>query len=105
MTTNHPSLIVERTPAGGDDLWIECRECGKCNYVSKGPINHKRGCKASRAQYGAPVATAAVQTTDRLSAFAANVRRTGLTRGRDQDVLDAVRAGLLSESDAMNTDD
>lgn len=40
-----------------------------------------------------------------LKTFASNVRRTGLTKGRDQDVLDAVRKGYLSESDAMNTDD
>lgn len=40
-----------------------------------------------------------------LRTFARQVRKTGLTKGRDQDVRDAVAAGLLSESDAMNTDD
>ncbi len=40
-----------------------------------------------------------------LKTFASNVRRTGLTKGRDQDVLDAVRKGFLSVDDAMNTDD
>lgn len=111
--TQHPSLIVETTPAGGaDDLWIECRTCGRANYLSKGPIGHKRGC-ATGAQY-AKTATPAAQLDreiaesvrdQELKAFASNVRRTGLTKGRDQDVLDAVRKGYLSESDAMNTDD
>jgi hypothetical protein len=103
--TTHPDLIVERTPVGGDDLWIECRSCGKANYLSKGPINHKRGCSSSRAQYGAPVAAVAGATPDRLDDFAADVRRTGLTKGRDEDVLAAVHQGYLSENDAMNTDD
>ena len=40
-----------------------------------------------------------------LYRFAQEVRRTGLTHGRDQDVQDAVRLGYLSVSDAMNTDD
>jgi hypothetical protein len=40
-----------------------------------------------------------------LKVFADDVRHTGLTKGRDRDVLDAVRRGYLSESDAMNTDD
>jgi hypothetical protein len=111
--TQHSSLIVETTPAGGaDDLWIECRTCGRANYLSKGPIGHKRGC-ATSAQY-TKTATPATQLRreiaesireQELKAFARNVRRTGLTKGRDQDVLDAVRKGYLSESDAMNTDD
>lgn len=106
MDTNaDPALIVERTAAGGDDLWIECKACGRCNYVSKGPIGHKRGCATSSAQYGAPVVAAPVQTPDQLRSFAAGVRRTGLAKGRDADVLAAVRGGYLSESDAMNTDD
>lgn len=40
-----------------------------------------------------------------LSAFAADVRRTGLTHGRDADVAACVRLGLLSTSAAMNADD
>jgi hypothetical protein len=106
MTTTNTALIVERTAAGGDDLWIECRACGRCNYLSKGPIGHKRGCSTSTAQYGSSVAEAPVATTpDQLRRFAGEVRRTGLTKGRDADVLAAVRAGYLSESAAMNTDD
>lgn len=54
-------------------------------------------------------ATKTAALTDRtptdLRSFASQVRRTGLTKGRDQDVRDAVSAGLLSDSDAMNTDD
>ena len=46
-----------------------------------------------------------VDDQERLKTFADNVRRTGLTQGRDRDVLEAVRRGFLSESDAMNTDD
>ena len=40
-----------------------------------------------------------------LRTFGASVRRTGMTLGRDADVLEAVRDGHLSVSDAMNTDD
>ncbi len=40
-----------------------------------------------------------------LRKLASQVRRSGMTNGRDDDVLEAVRRGYLSESDAMNTDD
>ena len=117
MTSQHPSLIVE-SPLNDGDLWVECRTCGRASYLSRGPIGHKRGC-ATGAQYNVAIKTSAAQldreiaesirgeeTRDQeLRAFAGNVRRTGLTKGRDQDVLDAVRGGFLSESDAMNTDD
>jgi hypothetical protein len=110
----HPSLIVE-SPLNDGDLWIECRTCGKANYLSKGPVRHARGC-ATDAQYSAAgyVKTPAAQLDreiaesvrdQELKTFAANVRRTGLTKGRDQDALDAVRKGYLSVSEAMNTDD
>jgi hypothetical protein len=116
MPAQHPSLLVEQTAAFPDDLWIECRDCGKANYLSRGPINHKRGCASSRAQYNAAghVKTPAAQLDREISesardqelkTFASNVRRTGLTKGRDQDTLDAVREGYLSEADAMNVDD
>lgn len=105
MTTpvQHPSLIVE-TRADGDH-WVECRTCGRCNYLSKGAILHARRC-SSRAQYSttAPVADP-VRTPDHLGAFAATVHRTALTKGRDDDALAAVRGGYLSEGNAMNTDD
>lgn len=87
-----------------EDRWVECSSCGACDWQSKldarrlntGALLHRRGCSAGRA--AAPASTT-------LEAFAAGVRRTGLTLGRDSDVLAAVRAGLLSESDAMNADD
>ncbi len=41
----------------------------------------------------------------RLSRFAAKVRRTGLSGGRDADLVACVKLGLLSESEAMNLDD
>jgi hypothetical protein len=104
---SNASLIVE-SPLNDGDLWIECRTCGRANYLSKGPIGHKRGCSTG-AQYSAietaasPVATCS--TDSELRAFASNVRAYSQTKGRDNDVFTAVRAGYLSESDAMNTDD
>jgi len=76
----------------------QCTECGKWERADKGAIRHSKGC-ASRAQ-----ATPAAPSQP-LQRFASNVRRTGLTLGRDSDTLDAVRAGYLSVDDAMNTDD
>lgn len=40
-----------------------------------------------------------------LRRFANEVRRTGMGRGREEDLLTAVRTGYLSMSDAMNLDD
>lgn len=104
MDAQHPSLIVE-TKADGD-TWVECRDCGRCNYLSKGQIMHGRRCTA-KAQYSAtPVAAPAVKDDDAaLRQHAANVRRTGLTLGRDEETYEAVRRGHLSMSAAMNTDD
>lgn len=113
--TQHPSLIVEASPLGDGDTWVECRTCGRANYLSKGPIGHKRGC-ATGAQYSAAgyAKTPAPQLdreiaehlrNEELRTFASNVRRTGLTKGRDADTLEAVQKGFLSVDDAMNTDD
>lgn len=74
----------------------QCTECGGWERSDKGAIRHSKGCD-SKAQVSEPAV--------RLAAFARDVRRTALTKGRDNDVLDAVRRGYLSESDAMNTDD
>lgn len=104
MNATHPSLIVEN-PNNDGDLWIECRDCGACNYLSRGKILHRRRCSA-RAQYGDAIKPAAAPAApDKLARFASEVRRTSLTHGRDEDVFQAVRAGLLSENDAMNADD
>lgn len=40
-----------------------------------------------------------------LRRFANQVRRTGLTHGRDADVAECVKFGLLTAGDAMNSDD
>lgn len=38
-------------------------------------------------------------------AYARNVRRTGLTKGRTEDMVDAIKRGYLTVDDAMNSDD
>lgn len=115
----HPSLIVESPPAAArdvpaGDLWVECRTCGRANYLSKGPIHHKRGCATGKQYVAVQAATPAAQLDREIAErlrdkelrdFSDAVRRTGVTRGRDQDVLDAARRGFLSLSEAMNTDD
>ena len=77
----------------------QCEECGAWERSDKGPIAHSKRCETR------PQAIAAVPAGNDLSRFAGAVRRTSLTKGRDQDTLDAVRLGYLSVSDAMNTDD
>lgn len=105
-------LIVETTPLG---IFVECRSCGACEYSEK-KITHRRRCTTPSVQYDASqvyAGTAAaaaevakpVVASSALSVHAANVRRTGLTLGRDAETYEAVRAGHLSMSDAMNTDD
>lgn len=86
----------------------QCTECGSWERSDKGSIRHGKRCETRAqapiaAQVAAPVVQPATETD--LRAFAANVRRYGLTKGRDQDVFDAVRTGYLSETDAMNSDD
>lgn len=86
----------------------QCTECGGWERSDKGSIRHSKRCESraqapAAAQVAAPVVQAGSDAD--LRSFARNVRRTGLTNGRDHDVLDAVRAGYLSESDAMNADD
>ena len=99
-------------PNNDGDLWIEC-SCGACGYLSRlrGGMTHRRTCK-TREQYSATATTDATLAPASSSApaanlrtFGASVRRTGMTLGRDADVLEAVRDGHLSVSDAMNTDD
>lgn len=92
-TSTHPAY-----PEGV--LRHKCTECGKWERSDKGPILHSKSCD-SRDQ-----ATLTPPTNEReIAKFASNVRRTALTKGRDADVLAAVRAGLLSVDSAMNTDD
>lgn len=90
----------------------QCDECGKWERSDKGYIRHSKNCE-SKVQYVVPKTPAAQLDREiaesirdqELKTFASNVRRTGHTKGRDQDVLDAVRRGYLSESEAMNSDD
>lgn|SRR5512139_348188 len=100
----HATLIVE--PKGNGDTWLECRTCGACQWLSRsrGVILHRSLCR-TRAQIDTPAAPTPAVAPDALDRHARNVRRTGLTRGRDEDTYQAVRAGYLSESAAMNSDD
>lgn len=87
----------------------QCDECGGWERSDKGQIRHGKRCE-SRPQAKIPAAQINREINEairdqELKTFAANVRRTGLTKGRDQDALDAVRKGYLSVDDAMNTDD
>lgn len=88
----------------------QCVECGAWERSDKngGELLHSKRCD-SRPQPDSfsPIAAARAAKTRRsdLARFACEVRRTGLTKGRDQDVRDAVAAGLLSATDAENTDD
>lgn len=100
-----PNLKIETTEHG---TWVEC-SCGAGEYAPK-QLLHRRRCSDKSAQYDAsapatPVAAASDKSDAEIKAFAASVRRTGLTLGRDEDVLEAVRRGHLSVGDAMNTDD
>lgn len=105
----HPDLKVELLPDG--DLWIECR-CGAADHKSKldrkgcdkGKLNHRAACK-TRQQYSEQGHSAVTADGAELRRFAQNVRKYSLTKGRDADVVEAVRLGLLSENDAMNADD
>lgn len=105
MTTTNTAGIKTTFPYEDSSPGVarhQCEECGAWERSDKGPIAHGRRCD-SRPQVVAVPGPAA--TRGDLRRFANNVRRTGLTKGRDRDVADAVRLGYLSASDAMNTDD
>ena len=66
---------------------------------------HSKRCD-SRPQPPAAAAELATRAQrDKLRDFARQVKRTHMTHGRDTDVRECVRLGLLTENDAMNTDD
>ena len=105
MTNTIPGIKVTHPYADPADARYQCEECGAWSATNQGKgveISHGKRCE-SRPQVASVAAKS--PTNDRLAKFAADVRRTGLTKGRDQDVADAVRLGYLSTSDAMNTDD
>ena len=113
-TTNSTDLLSTTYPYESTSPGVarhQCVECGGWERSDKnnGQIRHSKRCD-SRPQPVAVVTAevARVAELDRragLREFAANVRRTGLCKGRTEDLLQAVREGYLSESDAMNTDD
>lgn len=88
----------------------QCEECGAWNRSDKldGRLRHSKRCD-SRPQPAIAEAAIAEESArtrrSELERFARQVRRTGLTLGRDADVAECVRLGLLTESQAMNTDD
>lgn len=85
----------------------QCEECGLWERSDKnfGRIPHSRRCE-SRPQVVAQPAPATVPATgEHLREVAASVKRSAMTKGNDRDVYEAVRAGYLRETDAMNSDD
>lgn len=95
---------------------VRCLECGR-NGPAADQIRHAKHCDtpvveqadANQARVIAAVESgkraAAAPDLVEVAAFARNVRKSGLTNGRDDDVVQAVALGYLSVSDAMNTDD
>lgn len=94
---------------------VQCEECGKWQRDDKadkgllvGEILHSKNCE-SRPQIpdvaSGLAARDAKAKRSSLERFAAQVRRTGMTLGRDADVAECVRLGLLTENHAINTDD
>ncbi len=95
-TTNLKSEVIN------GERWVEC-SCGAGEYLPK-QLTHRRACRTREQWSDVPVSTT-TQPAESLRTFAAKVRRTGLTKGRDEDVRLAVEQGHLSIDDAMNTDD
>ena len=88
---------------GRSSAVYRCTECGQWEDADSGkPIRHLKRCDHVNDQ---PKPIAEKAERNRLWQFARDVKRTGLTEGRDQDVRDAVKLGFLTVSDAMNTDD
>ena len=81
----------------------QCTECGGWERSDKGAIRHSKRCE-SRAQ-GVIAVNVSTASNGDLRRFAQHVKETAVTKGRDADVLEAVRGGFLTVSDAMNTDD
>ncbi len=97
---------------------VQCEECGKWQRADNadkgllvGEIAHSKSCE-SRPQIAAVATALSVRAAKAagdqrlrdLRRFADQVRRTGLTHGRDADVAECVKLGLLAAGDAMNSD-
>lgn len=99
------------TPSPGGGEVIRCNECrGKAGSSPAYPrteadVKHMSTCSLFKSAAQLDREIDEPLRDQELKDFAADVRRTGLTKGRDQDVADAVSKGYLSMSDAMNTDD
>ena len=115
-------LLIE--PAADGDTWIECKECGGANWLSKlpkigpdaGKLSHRARCRSRQQPPPGSASSAPTKKpaqmdreidealrNEELRKFADNVRRTGMTKGRDEDVVEAVRKGFLSVDNAMRT--
>ena len=114
-TYGAPGLKVSVDGRFPERARVECAECrswnntdGTTGKVLPGEIVHSKHCDSKpQIQSVAAVFAKRAERANRseLSRFAARVRRTGVTNGRDADVAECVRLGLLSAGDAMNTDD
>ena len=86
---------------------FQCTECGAWERADKsnGRLAHSKRCD-SRPQPPAAAAELATEAQrDKLRTFTRQVKRTHMAHGHDVDVGECVRLGLLTENDAMNTDD
>ena len=93
----------------------QCDECGKWERADKagkglllGEIAHSRSCESKCQAPEVAAQLAARAESERVAGlrrFAANVRKHGVTKGRDADVAECVRLGLLSAGEAQNSDD
>lgn len=113
MTTNDIPGIKTTFPYEATSPGVaryQCEECGAWERANKdnGRLVHGKRCD-SRPQPPSAAAAIAAETAaarrSELERFARQVKRTHMTRGRDEDVRECVRLGLLTENDAMNTDD
>ena len=82
-----------------------CPDCGRWAYEGH-PVTHSKRCDFGSLQPAAIVEKRARETeTERLRKFAREVKRTGMAHGKTDDLLECVRRGFLSQSNAMNLDD
>jgi len=95
-----PNLIVDKL---NEVTRFKCPDCGRWEYAGKGRIRHSSRCSCNTLQ---PVSEGQEQRKPHsLEAFARQVRATGMAHGRQDLLVECVRTGLLSASEAMNLDD
>lgn len=84
-----------------------CPDCGRWEYAGKS-IKHSKRCDLNAQPTAIEVLIAKRKEEAegrRLWAFAQRVKRTSMGQGRTEDLLECVRRGYLTESEAMNLDD